>query len=222
MALCPKYQCIPPRERTGTTEGQRGGPAQDSRPTHVISQSREQGGGMASTDGAAAPAAPAAPAAAVEDDDPVIRELDVYLSTQLANELYILQFPLRPAARPYDRTNDNAPLAARFKPKVRPPPGGTGATAGWRRRGGSREPWTAVPTGRGRVGAPGPAPRARGPAQYGDQLRPGRRPRVRPVLPVHQRGGGRPAAGRRHAHAAADLDGGAQQDALRPGRRQRR
>jgi len=72
---------------------------------------------MASTDGAAAPTAAAA--TAVENDDPVIRELDVYLSTQLANELYILQFPVRPAVRPYDRANDNAPLQARFKPKVR-------------------------------------------------------------------------------------------------------
>ncbi len=83
-------------------------------------------GAPAKSDKAAAPAGSAPPpprlseahaAANVEDqeftdvkvkpeisseDDVVVRELDVYLSQTLANQLYLLQYPLRPPWRPYD------------------------------------------------------------------------------------------------------------------------
>ena len=64
--------------------------------------------------------APAAGGASVdaEEDDVVVRELPVFLATQLASELHVLQFPLRPASRPYDADHGNAPTAAAFKPKV--------------------------------------------------------------------------------------------------------
>ncbi|XP_074653463.1 DNA-directed RNA polymerase III subunit RPC5-like [Tubulanus polymorphus] len=47
------------------------------------------------------------------DDDPVEHEIDVYLSSSLAENLYLFQYPVRPASLPYD----NVPrLAARIKP----------------------------------------------------------------------------------------------------------
>lgn len=49
-----------------------------------------------------------------EDDDPVVQEVDVYLSKQLADRLYLFQYPVRPAKLYYD---DVAHLAARIKPK---------------------------------------------------------------------------------------------------------
>ena len=49
-----------------------------------------------------------------EEDDPVVQEVDVYLSKQLANCLYLFQYPVRPAHLPYD---DIQHLAARVKPK---------------------------------------------------------------------------------------------------------
>jgi hypothetical protein len=36
-----------------------------------------------------------------DGDDEIIQELPVYLSQELINQLYILQYPLRPATRPY-------------------------------------------------------------------------------------------------------------------------
>eukprot|EP00038_Savillea_parva_P002226 m.111919 g.111919 ORF g.111919 m.111919 type:complete len:632 (+) comp10768_c0_seq3:44-1939(+) len=47
----------------------------------------------------------------VDEDDPVVRELPVYLSLELARQLYLLQYPLRPADTPYP----GAP-SARIKP----------------------------------------------------------------------------------------------------------
>ena len=37
-----------------------------------------------------------------EDDDPVVREVDVFMSQNLPNDLHLFQFPLRPHFRPYD------------------------------------------------------------------------------------------------------------------------
>eukprot|EP00760_Papus_ankaliazontas_P034416 PhM_4_TR717/c0_g3_i1/m.91633/K14721/RPC5, POLR3E; DNA-directed RNA polymerase III subunit RPC5 len=37
-----------------------------------------------------------------DDDDPVVQELDVFLSTDISSALHILQFPLRPRERPYN------------------------------------------------------------------------------------------------------------------------
>ena len=49
-----------------------------------------------------------------EEDDPVVMELDVYLSKQLSDSLYLFQYPVRPANMPYDEVNH---LSARMKPK---------------------------------------------------------------------------------------------------------
>lgn len=41
----------------------------------------------------------------LEDSDPVVEELDVFLSQEYANNLYILQYPLRPTWRLYNWSN---------------------------------------------------------------------------------------------------------------------
>lgn len=45
-----------------------------------------------------------------DGDDPVVREVPVYLSSKLAQELHVIQYPNRPFYRPYD-----LPAAARLK-----------------------------------------------------------------------------------------------------------
>ena len=49
-----------------------------------------------------------------ETDDPVVQEVDVYLSKQLSENLYLFQYPVRPAHMPYD---DICHLSARIKPE---------------------------------------------------------------------------------------------------------
>lgn len=46
-----------------------------------------------------------------DGEDPVVREVPVYLSGHLAQELHVIQYPNRPFYRPYD-----VPAAARLKP----------------------------------------------------------------------------------------------------------
>lgn len=48
-----------------------------------------------------------------DDDDPIVCEIPVHLSEHLRKNLYVAQFPLRPAYRPMP----NAPRAARLKPE---------------------------------------------------------------------------------------------------------
>ncbi|XP_068672211.1 DNA-directed RNA polymerase III subunit RPC5-like isoform X1 [Montipora foliosa] len=49
-----------------------------------------------------------------EEDDPVVAEVDVYLAQALAENLYLFQYPIRPA----DITYDNIPhMGARIKPE---------------------------------------------------------------------------------------------------------
>ncbi|KAM7448595.1 DNA-directed RNA polymerase III subunit RPC5 [Porites harrisoni] len=49
-----------------------------------------------------------------EDDDPVVAEVDVYLAQALANNLFLFQYPVRPATMTYD----NFPhIGARIKPE---------------------------------------------------------------------------------------------------------
>ena len=48
------------------------------------------------------------------EDDPIVHEVDVYLSKQLAQQLYLFQYPVRPASMPYD---DISHLSARIKPE---------------------------------------------------------------------------------------------------------
>ena len=49
-----------------------------------------------------------------EDNDPVEREIEVYLSKQLAGNLHLIQYPVRPAHLSYD---DAEFLSAKTKPK---------------------------------------------------------------------------------------------------------
>lgn len=51
----------------------------------------------------------------IEDSDPVIEELDVFLSQEYANNLYILQYPLRPTWRLY---NWNSMGSITFHPSI--------------------------------------------------------------------------------------------------------
>ncbi|XP_062611114.1 DNA-directed RNA polymerase III subunit RPC5-like [Saccostrea cucullata] len=48
-----------------------------------------------------------------EEDDPVLHEIDVFISKSLADKLYLLQYPVRPGRMTYD---DVDILAARVKP----------------------------------------------------------------------------------------------------------
>ncbi|XP_023210358.1 DNA-directed RNA polymerase III subunit RPC5-like [Centruroides sculpturatus] len=50
----------------------------------------------------------------MEDDDPVVEEIDVYLSKSLADNLYLFQYPVRPSNMTY---NDVEDIQARVKPK---------------------------------------------------------------------------------------------------------
>ncbi|XP_020783824.2 DNA-directed RNA polymerase III subunit RPC5 [Boleophthalmus pectinirostris] len=49
-----------------------------------------------------------------DDDDPIIEEIDVYLAKSLAENLYLLQYPVRPSSMNYDDVNH---LGAKIKPK---------------------------------------------------------------------------------------------------------
>ncbi len=49
-----------------------------------------------------------------EEDDPVVQEVDVFLSKRLADSLYLFQYPARPSNRHLDGTNH---LGARVKLK---------------------------------------------------------------------------------------------------------
>ena len=48
-----------------------------------------------------------------EEDDPVVQEVDVFLSKQLSDHLYLFQYPVRPVNMKYD---DIPHLCARVKP----------------------------------------------------------------------------------------------------------
>ncbi len=49
-----------------------------------------------------------------EEQDEVVKVIDVYLTQEASNNLYLLQYPLRPTWRPYDRKNIEE---VRFKAK---------------------------------------------------------------------------------------------------------
>ncbi|KAF7660340.1 hypothetical protein LDENG_00283610 [Lucifuga dentata] len=49
-----------------------------------------------------------------DDDDPIIEEIDVYLTKGLADKLYLFQYPVRPSTMNYDDVNH---LTAKIKPK---------------------------------------------------------------------------------------------------------
>src|SRR6266542_448599 len=47
------------------------------------------------------------------DPNDIVQDIPIYLSQQLANELYIIQYPVRPRTNPY--VGNNIPREARFK-----------------------------------------------------------------------------------------------------------
>jgi len=51
----------------------------------------------------------------VDDDDPVVEEIPVYLSKNLCEKLYVFQYPLRSVSA---KTEDPRVVAARIKPKI--------------------------------------------------------------------------------------------------------
>ncbi|KAL3778541.1 hypothetical protein HJC23_001710 [Cyclotella cryptica] len=61
-----------------------------------------------------------------QEDDPIIRTIDVYISPELSSTLHLLQFPIQPAAtaskhhRHHRNNNDNnEPIDAKFRPQHR-------------------------------------------------------------------------------------------------------
>ncbi|RHZ76653.1 hypothetical protein Glove_194g23 [Diversispora epigaea] len=50
------------------------------------------------------------------DPNEIIKEIPIYLSQQLSNKLYVVQFPVRPRANPY--VGKNTPREARYKPQT--------------------------------------------------------------------------------------------------------
>ncbi|XP_014669271.1 PREDICTED: DNA-directed RNA polymerase III subunit RPC5-like [Priapulus caudatus] len=49
-----------------------------------------------------------------DDDDPVVQEVDIFLSKALTERLYLFQYPVRPATMPYDEVEV---IGVRMKPK---------------------------------------------------------------------------------------------------------
>lgn len=49
-----------------------------------------------------------------DENDPVVKEIDVYLAKSLSNNIYLLQYPIRPQERSYENT---IYLGAKIKPK---------------------------------------------------------------------------------------------------------
>ncbi|KAF2754569.1 hypothetical protein EJ05DRAFT_514031 [Pseudovirgaria hyperparasitica] len=58
---------------------------------------------------------PGAPSA---DDDPVIAEYDVFITKEISEQLYLLQYPNRHKDLPYNANNDTEPLEMRIKQKA--------------------------------------------------------------------------------------------------------
>ncbi|KAF2226940.1 DNA-directed RNA polymerase III subunit Rpc5 [Elsinoe ampelina] len=49
------------------------------------------------------------------DKDPVVSEYDIFITPAVAEEIFMLQYPLRNAGRPYNRRNGGAPTEMRMK-----------------------------------------------------------------------------------------------------------
>jgi DNA-directed RNA polymerase-3 subunit RPC5 len=59
-------------------------------------------------------------AVTLEDDadDPVIAEYDVFITPELTEQLYLLQYPNRSREQPYNERHNSTPLEVRIKPKT--------------------------------------------------------------------------------------------------------
>jgi DNA-directed RNA polymerase-3 subunit RPC5 len=52
------------------------------------------------------------------DDDPVVREYDVFMTSELAQSLYLFQYPVRSNTKPYTKAQNACPVDARWKTKA--------------------------------------------------------------------------------------------------------
>src|SRR5262249_54847798 len=50
------------------------------------------------------------------DDDPVIRTYDIFMTSELAKQLYLFQYPVRSVNKPYIKAHNTCPIEARMKP----------------------------------------------------------------------------------------------------------
>lgn len=58
-------------------------------------------------------------AAAVDhDDDPVLAEYDVFITPELEEQIYLLQYPNRGRDQPYNERNNSKPVEVRMKPST--------------------------------------------------------------------------------------------------------
>ncbi|KAK9466455.1 DNA-directed RNA polymerase III subunit Rpc5 [Lipomyces arxii] len=53
-----------------------------------------------------------------DEDDPIVEEFPIYLSSQLDSSMHIFQYPVRPNTRPYTRSNGEGVLNIRIKPET--------------------------------------------------------------------------------------------------------
>ena len=52
------------------------------------------------------------------DDDPVVREYNVFMTSELARNLYLFQYPVRSRNKPYTKAQNSCPVGARLKGKA--------------------------------------------------------------------------------------------------------
>jgi len=52
------------------------------------------------------------------DEDPVVREYDIFMTSELARNLYLFQYPVRSRQKPYTKAQNSCPIDARLKPKA--------------------------------------------------------------------------------------------------------
>jgi DNA-directed RNA polymerase-3 subunit RPC5 len=52
------------------------------------------------------------------DEDPVVREYDVFMTSELAQNLYLFQYPVRSNTKPYTKAQNACPVDARWKTKA--------------------------------------------------------------------------------------------------------
>jgi DNA-directed RNA polymerase-3 subunit RPC5 len=54
----------------------------------------------------------------LDDDDPVIAEYDVYITPEMAEQIFLLQYPNRSREQPYNARSNNEPVEIRMKPET--------------------------------------------------------------------------------------------------------
>jgi hypothetical protein len=52
------------------------------------------------------------------EEDPVVKEYDIYMTSELASSLYLFQYPVRAVNKPYTKAQHSCPVDARLKSKA--------------------------------------------------------------------------------------------------------